>query len=83
MRVGVRQGELPPDLADFVLADFPQEEVPIVQEAVGAAADAVECLIAEGAAAAMNRFNGRSALRYTSRSRAGRPRPGAVNPCSR
>ena len=59
VRVGVRRGELPPDLAGYVLGEFTEEEVPIVQEAVGAAAEAVECLIAEGAAAAMSRFNGR------------------------
>ncbi len=59
VRVGVRRGELPPDLAEYVLGEFTEEEVPIVQEAVGAAAEAVECLIAEGAAEAMSRFNGR------------------------
>jgi peptidyl-tRNA hydrolase, PTH1 family len=58
VRVGVRRGELPPDLAEYVLGEFTEEEVPIVQDAVGAAAEAVECLVAEGAAAAMSRFNG-------------------------
>ena len=41
VRVGVRQGELPEDLADYVLSDFPPEEVLVVQEVVGLAADAV------------------------------------------
>jgi PTH1 family peptidyl-tRNA hydrolase len=59
VRVGVRRGELPADLAEYVLGEFTEEEVPLVQEAVGAAAEAVECLLAEGAAVAMNRFNGR------------------------
>ena len=59
VRIGVRRAELPEDLAEFVLSDFPPEEVLVVQEAVGAAAAAVECLLAEGAAAAMNRFNTR------------------------
>jgi len=58
VRVGVRRGELPADLAEYVLGEFTEEEVPLVQEAVGAAAEAVECLVLEGAAAAMNRFNG-------------------------
>jgi PTH1 family peptidyl-tRNA hydrolase len=58
IRVGVREGELPDDLAEFVLSDFPEERVLVVQEMVGQAAEATECLIAEGAAAAMNRFNG-------------------------
>jgi PTH1 family peptidyl-tRNA hydrolase len=58
VRLGVGQGELPEDLAGFVLSDFPQEDVLVVQEAVGWAADAVTCLITEGPSQAMNRFNG-------------------------
>jgi PTH1 family peptidyl-tRNA hydrolase len=57
VRVGVRKGELPDELAEYVLSEFPQEDVLVVQEVVGWAADAVETLIREGAAAAMNRFN--------------------------
>jgi PTH1 family peptidyl-tRNA hydrolase len=59
VRIGVRRDELPDDLAEYVLAEFPPDEVLVVQEAVGMAADAVWCLLEEGAAAAMNRFNGR------------------------
>jgi len=59
VRIGVRQGELPEDLAGYVLADFPKEEVLVVQEAVGLAADAVVCLLEEGPAVAMTRFNAR------------------------
>ena len=46
------------------------------------AADAAECLVRDGAAAAMNRFNGRPGLSYTSTFVAGREaaRP---YPCSR
>ena len=58
IRVGVRQGELPEDLAEYVLSDFPEDEVLVVQEMVGQAADAADCLVREGATAAMNRFNG-------------------------
>jgi peptidyl-tRNA hydrolase, PTH1 family len=58
VRVGIRRGELPEDLAEYVLSDFPAEDVLVVQEVVGHAADAVECLAREGAAAAMSRFNG-------------------------
>jgi PTH1 family peptidyl-tRNA hydrolase len=58
VRVGIGKGELPADLASYVLSDFPEEDVLIVQESVGSAADAVECLIREGAAAAMDRYNG-------------------------
>src|SRR5262245_27534646 len=57
VRIGVRRGDLPEDLADFVLSEFHPDEVLVVQEAVGAAADAVTCLLQEGPAAAMNRFN--------------------------
>jgi PTH1 family peptidyl-tRNA hydrolase len=59
VRIGVRRGELPDDLAGYVLADFAPEEILVVQEAVGLAADAVQCLLEEGPAAAMSRFNGR------------------------
>jgi PTH1 family peptidyl-tRNA hydrolase len=59
VRIGVRRGERPDERAEYVLADFPPEEVLVVQEAVGLAADAVSCLVEEGPAAAMNRFNGR------------------------
>jgi PTH1 family peptidyl-tRNA hydrolase len=61
VRIGVRRGELPPDLAEYVLADFLPDEVLAVQEGVGLAADAVLCLLEEGAGAAMNRFNARRA----------------------
>jgi PTH1 family peptidyl-tRNA hydrolase len=59
VRIGIRKGDLPEDLAVYVLGDFPPEEVLVVQEAVGLAADAVTCLLEEGPAAAMNRFNAR------------------------
>jgi peptidyl-tRNA hydrolase, PTH1 family len=58
VRVGIRKGEPPEDLADYVLSDFPQEDVLVVQETIGWAADAVECVVADGVPAAMNRFNG-------------------------
>jgi len=61
VRVGVRQGDLPEDLAGYVLTDFPPDEVLVVQEAVGLAADAVVSLLEEGPAVAMNRFNARRA----------------------
>jgi peptidyl-tRNA hydrolase, PTH1 family len=58
VRVGIRKGEIGADLADFVLSDFPREDVLVVQEAVGWAAEAVHCLVREGVPVAMNRFNG-------------------------
>jgi peptidyl-tRNA hydrolase, PTH1 family len=58
VRMGIKKGELPEDLAEYVLSEFPEEDVPVVQEIVGRAADAVECFLREGASPAMNRFNG-------------------------
>jgi hypothetical protein len=57
VRVGIRKGEPQEDLAEYVLSEFPEEDVLIVQEMVGLAGDAVECL-RERRAEAMNRFNG-------------------------
>ena len=66
VRIGVREvgrplEDLPADLAEYVLAEFPPAEAPVVAAAVTLAADAVECLLTEGVASAMNRFNGRRA----------------------
>ena len=58
VRIGIRKGEPPADLAGFVLSDFQDEEVLVVQEVVGLAADAVGCIMHEGVPSAMNRFNG-------------------------
>jgi PTH1 family peptidyl-tRNA hydrolase len=58
VRVGIRKGEPPEDLAGYVLSEFPPEDVLVVQEIVGWAADAVDCLLREGAEEAMNRYNG-------------------------
>lgn len=57
LRVGIKRGDPPADLAEYVLSDFADEEVLVVQEVVGLAADALECLIREGAPAAMNKYN--------------------------
>jgi peptidyl-tRNA hydrolase, PTH1 family len=57
VRVGVRKGELPEDLAGYVLAEFPPEDVLVVQEVVGLAADAVTCCVKYGPVETMNRFN--------------------------
>jgi len=58
VRVGIGAGEPAADLAGYVLADFAPEEVLLVQEMVGRAGDAVECLLRDGAGTAMTRFNG-------------------------
>jgi PTH1 family peptidyl-tRNA hydrolase len=60
VRVGIRKGELPEDVAGYVLSEFPREDVLIVQEVIGRAAEAVDCVIREGAPSAMNRYNRRA-----------------------
>jgi len=57
VRIGVRQGELPGELADYVLAEVPADEAELFEEALSRAADAVECVVREGVVAAMDRFN--------------------------
>jgi peptidyl-tRNA hydrolase len=52
---------LPEELAEYVLAEFPMDQAAAVDAVVVLAADATECFVREGAAVAMNRFNGRRA----------------------
>lgn len=59
IRVGVGQKPHPDyDMADWVLGKLQGEDKKAVDGAVKRAADAVECLIAEGPDKAMNQFNG-------------------------
>jgi PTH1 family peptidyl-tRNA hydrolase len=58
LRIGIRRDDAEDELADYVLSEFPKEDVLIVQEMVGYGADAVESIVREGVATAMNRFNG-------------------------
>jgi len=57
LRVGVGAAESAAALREHVLEEFSPEEMPAVEDAVRRAADAVECWVAEGALAAMSRFN--------------------------
>jgi PTH1 family peptidyl-tRNA hydrolase len=59
LRLGVRgerRGERA--LADYVLAPFETEELPVAQRLTELGADAVECILTDGVTPAMNRFNG-------------------------
>jgi PTH1 family peptidyl-tRNA hydrolase len=61
IRIGVRRGELPPELAEYVLSEPPAEDAKVFEEAVVLAADAAQCVLREGTSSAMNRFNSRRA----------------------
>ncbi|MBO6015523.1 MAG: aminoacyl-tRNA hydrolase [Lachnospiraceae bacterium] len=58
-RVKIGVGEKPKgyDLADYVLGHFSKEEIPVLEDALRRAADAVEMMITDGIDVAMNRFN--------------------------
>jgi PTH1 family peptidyl-tRNA hydrolase len=59
VRVGVGEKPHPDyDLADWVLGKFVGEDKKAIDAAVKRAADAVECVIAQGCDRAMNQFNG-------------------------
>ncbi len=57
LRIGVGRGDPRRELADHVLARFDADEAPDVEAGVARAADAVECFLALGIEAAMNRYN--------------------------
>jgi PTH1 family peptidyl-tRNA hydrolase len=57
LRMGI--GSAPPswDWADYVLSRFPTEELPVIEQAVGLAADAVAAWAREGIEFCMNQYN--------------------------
>ena len=57
VRVGIGRPDEDEDAADRVLGEFRPEEYPLVEETLARAAAAVQCLIREGLAAAMGRYN--------------------------
>lgn len=57
LRIGVGAAATSAALKEHVLDAFTPEERVAVDEAIGRAADAVECWVTEGGIAAMNRFN--------------------------
>lgn len=59
LRIGVVDGEIGGDLADYVLDGFEGASAALVGKVVELAADAVVAAVGDGVAAAMNRFNGR------------------------
>ncbi|MBI2104028.1 MAG: aminoacyl-tRNA hydrolase [Candidatus Omnitrophica bacterium] len=57
LRLGVGAPDMPSDLTDFVLSPFRSDERPRMGQMVAQAVDACEAWVAEGIAAAMNRYN--------------------------
>jgi PTH1 family peptidyl-tRNA hydrolase len=57
LRIGI--GPAVGDGRGFVLSPFTADELPVIEQAVAAAADCVQTWLAEGISAAMNRFNRR------------------------
>lgn len=57
MRFGIGRPSVPMQTRDFVLARFDAEEEAALPGLLDRAAQAVECFLSEGIAAAMNRFN--------------------------
>ena len=55
--VGKKEGD-EQELADFVLSRFTKEQIPLLEQAIINAADAVSEILKNGAESAMNRFNG-------------------------
>ncbi len=45
------------DPVDYVLSDWPPDELAIMDDAYGRAVDAIDCFVREGIVAAMNRYN--------------------------
>ncbi len=60
VRVGIRPNHPIEDAAVYVLAPFERDMKDEVDEVVSYTADAVESIVAEGAAAAMAKFNRRA-----------------------
>lgn len=59
VRVGIGPQPQEWDIADFVLSDIPEASREIIWEALNKAADAVETIVGEGLAKAMNQYNNR------------------------
>lgn len=57
VRVGIGRAAAGGNLADYVLGRMPADAEAVFAKAVSTAAEAVGCIVAEGADAAMNRFN--------------------------
>lgn len=50
-----------PELINFVIGKFSDDEIPVVRETVDSVVSAIECFLSEGIDTAMNRYNRRTA----------------------
>ncbi len=57
VRIGIGRPPQGWETVHYVLGRFSTEEAPVISQAIGQAAAAVECIIQEGFAKAMNKFN--------------------------
>jgi PTH1 family peptidyl-tRNA hydrolase len=57
VRVGIGRPQPEADAVDYVLGDFSPSEMAVVEETVARVGEALSCLLKEGLAAAMNRYN--------------------------
>jgi len=67
LKIGIGRPAPGDDAAEYVLAPFVPEEEEIVEKVVEQAVLALECLVCDGVAAAMNRFNVRAQDQDTER----------------
>jgi peptidyl-tRNA hydrolase, PTH1 family len=59
VRVGIAPEHKPANAAKYVLAPFRKADLPVIDEAIERAAEAVRSIVTDGVATAMNRFNRR------------------------
>lgn len=57
IRVGIGRPIADVGSVDYVLGDFSPTEMPVIEEAIARVGEAVPCLLGDGLAAAMNRYN--------------------------
>jgi PTH1 family peptidyl-tRNA hydrolase len=57
IKVGIDKPETPDEGADYVLSPFDKEQIPLVEEGIEGAAEAIEAIIVSGKDQAMNTYN--------------------------
>jgi PTH1 family peptidyl-tRNA hydrolase len=57
IKVGIDKPERPDEGADYVLSPFDKEQIPLVEESIEGASEAIEAIIVSGKDLAMNTYN--------------------------